>query len=109
MPQESILLNKIRFIVAALIYSYLLTWCSTTSSASRFTIVGTETTTAHYVFDCKVLDFAYYTLPHSDTRMWFSGKMRRCHRRAPGSIPGLRIWFLLIEAVQLGAIGVNQV
>jgi hypothetical protein len=25
-------------------------------------------------------------------RMWFSGKMRRCHRRAPGSIPGLRMY-----------------
>ncbi|CUM66513.1 uncharacterized protein PRCAT00004179001 [Priceomyces carsonii] len=26
-------------------------------------------------------------------RKWFSGKIQRCHRWAPGSIPGLRIFF----------------
>ncbi|CUM63249.1 uncharacterized protein PRCAT00000820001 [Priceomyces carsonii] len=27
-------------------------------------------------------------------RKWFSGKIQRCHRWAPGSIPGLRKTFL---------------
>ncbi|ODV65282.1 hypothetical protein HYPBUDRAFT_232335 [Hyphopichia burtonii NRRL Y-1933] len=35
--------------------------------------------------------FSYHSL-----RKWFSGKIQRCHRWAPGSIPGLRICFLHI-------------
>ena len=27
-------------------------------------------------------------------RKWFSGKIQRCHRWAPGSIPGLRKFFV---------------
>ena len=34
--------------------------------------------------------FSYHLL-----RKWFSGKIQRCHRWAPGSIPGLRISFCI--------------
>ena len=32
-------------------------------------------------------------------RKWFSGKIQRCHRWAPGSIPGLRILFCFMNIV----------
>ena len=33
-------------------------------------------------------------------RRWFSGRIRRCHRRDPGSIPGRRILLLLFLGQQ---------
>jgi hypothetical protein len=43
--------------------------------------------------------------------MWFSGKMRRCHRRAPGSIPGLRtvLWLKLIDFVNSTMVHVERI
>ena len=35
-------------------------------------------------------------------RKWFSGKIQRCHRWAPGSIPGLRILFFLKSVYTFG-------
>ena len=41
----------------------------------------------------KVVSF-FYVNHQTVPRKWFSGKIQRCHRWAPGSIPGLRISFL---------------
>ena len=45
---------------------------------------------------CRVVDRGSIPRLGAFLRKWFSGKIQRCHRWAPGSIPGLRIFFLIV-------------
>ena len=42
---------------------------------------------------CRAVDRGSIPRRGAFRRKWFSGKIQRCHRWAPGSIPGLRILF----------------